>query len=105
MLTIKQNDTLPYLEAQLIDADGNPINLDLCSVKFHMANFRGVVKIDRQAIISNVENGEVKVEWQEGDTDAVGTYKCEFEVNMPDGKVITIPNDGYFLISIVAELA
>lgn len=94
MLTIKQNDTLPYLEAQLIDADGNPINLDLCSVKFHMANFRG-----------NVENGEVKVEWQEGDTDAVGTYKCEFEINMPDGKVITVPNDDYFLISIVKELA
>ena len=100
-----ENDTLPSLEAQLLDGNGNPLNLDLCSVKFHMSNFRGVLKIDRQAIISNVENGEVKVEWQEGDTDAVGTYKCEFEVNMPDGKVITIPNDGYFLISIVSELA
>jgi len=36
MFAIKQNDTLPTLEAQLFDNNANPINLDLCGVKFHM---------------------------------------------------------------------
>lgn len=105
MFAVKQNDTLPNLEAQLMDHEGNPINLDLCGVKFHMSNFKGEVKIDRPATIVDVVNGKVKVDWKTGDTNAVGTYKCEFEVNMPDGKIITIPNDGYFLINIISELA
>lgn len=105
MFTIKQNDTLPNLEAQLVDFEGSPINLDLCGVHFHMSDFRGEVKINKPATIVDVENGKVKVEWQKGETDTTGTYKCEFEVNMPDGKIITVPNDGYFLISIMPELA
>ncbi len=105
MFTIKQNDTLPNLEAQLVDFEGNPINLDLCGVHFHMSNFRGEVKVNKPAIVVDVENGKVKVEWDPGETDTVGTYKCEFEVNMPDGKIITVPNDGYFLISIVPDIA
>jgi hypothetical protein len=105
MFVIKQNDTLPSLEAQLIDYAGAPIDLDLCGVHFHMQGYNGLVKINRPTTIVNVETGDVKVEWQTGDTDTVGTFKCEFEVNMPDGKIITVPNDGYFLISVVKELA
>jgi hypothetical protein len=105
MFIIKQNDTLPNLEVQLIDIEGNPLNLDLCGVHFHMKGPDGGVKINRQATILDVEQGKVKVEWREGDTGEVGTYKCEFEINMPDGKILTVPNDGYFLIQIVPELA
>lgn len=105
MFIIKQNDTLPNLEAQLVDHEGNPINLDLCGVHFHMANFKGEVEIDRAATIVDVGSGKVMVDWQNGDTSKIGIYKAEFEVNMPDGKTISIPNDGYFLISIISELA
>ena len=105
MFTIKQNDTMPALQAQLKDVNGSPVNLDLCGVHFHMTNYKGIEKINRPATITNVATGEVKVEWQTSDTDTVGTFKCEFEVNMPDGKILTVPNDGYFLISIVKELA
>lgn len=105
MFTIKQNDTMPALQAQLIDVDGSPVNLDLCGVQFHMTNYIGVEKINRPATITNIANGEVKVEWLAGDTAETGTFKCEFEVNMPDGKILTVPNDRYFLISIVKELA
>ncbi len=105
MFVIKQNDTLPNLEAQLFDGEGNPLNLDLCGVHFHMSSFGGKIKINRPASITDLEQGRVKVEWQEGETSNAGTYKCEFEINMPDGKIITVPNDGYFLISIVRELA
>ena len=105
MFVIKENDTLPYLEAQLVDAYNEPLNLDLCGVHFHMSDFRGKIRLNKPAIIIDAEKGEVIVEWETGDTDTAGTYKCEFEVNMPDGKIITIHNDGYFLISIVKELA
>ncbi len=105
MFTIKQNDTMPALQAQLIDAVGNPINLDLCGVQFHMTNYKGIEKINRPATITDEATGEVKVEWLAGDTAETGTFKCEFEVNMPDGKILTVPNDGYFLIYIVKELA
>lgn len=103
MFTIKQNDTLPTMEVQLIDVEGNPLNLDLCGVHFHMLG--GGKEINRPATIVDGGQGKVQVEWQEGETDTVGTFKCEFEINMPDGSIITVPNDGYFLLQIVPELA
>jgi len=105
MFTIKQNDTMPALQAQLIDVDGSPVNLDLCGVHFHMSKQNGDIVINMPAVITDIENGKVKYEWRNGDTAEIGVYRCEFEVNMPDGNIITVPNDRYFLISIVRELA
>lgn len=105
MFVIKQNDTLPHLEVQLLDVDDNPINLDLCGVHFHMNERNGGNVIDTPAIILNEIDGQVKYEWQLGDTDKVGIYECEFEINMPDGNIVTVPTDGYFLVGIVKELA
>ncbi|HHY42578.1 MAG TPA: BppU family phage baseplate upper protein [Thermoanaerobacterales bacterium] len=105
MFVIKQGDTLPMLEAQLFDPDGNPLNLDLCGVHFYMKNRYSSETINKQASIKDIENGIVQVIWEDGDTSKAGIYQCEFEVNMPDGSIITVPNDGYFLLQIVSELA
>lgn len=105
MFVIKQGDTLPMLEAQLFDPDGNPLNLDLCGVRFYMKNRYLSDTINKQASIKDIENGIVQVIWEDGDTSKAGVYKCEFEVNMPDGNTITVPNDDYFLIKIVRELS
>lgn len=105
MFVIKQNDTLPNLEAQLLDHEGDPINLDLCGVKFHMVDIKGLVQINREVTMVNIATGEIKVNWLDGDTTESGIFKGEFEVNMPDGKIITIPNNGYFTINIIKELA
>lgn len=104
MFVIKQNDTLPYLDAQLFDADGNPVNLDLCGVRLQMHHAYGLVKIDRAVLITDSGGGKVRVEWEQGETSVPGIYRAEFEVNMPDGKIITVPNDGYFFIEIIKEL-
>jgi len=96
MFVIKQGDTLPMLEAQLFDPDGNPLNLDLCGVHFYMKNRYSSETINKQASIKDIENGIVQVIWEDGDTSKAGIYQCEFEVNMPDGNIITVPNDGYF---------
>jgi len=102
---IKQNDTIPYLEAQLIDANGNPINLDMCSVTFHMEDMYGKKKIIRKATIIDAEQGNVRIEWGKGETDIAGTMRCEFEIIFTDDSILTVPNDGYFTITIVPELA
>jgi hypothetical protein len=103
--TIKQNDTAPALEAQLLDSEGNPINLDMCGVRFHMQSRYVKKTIIKPATIVDAENGLVRVDWQEGDTDTVSTYKCEFQVTFTDNTILTIPNDGYFQINIIRELA
>ena len=54
---IKQNDTMPALEASLLNEDGSPINLEMCGVHFHMSTRRGEIKIDRPAeIITKTES-------------------------------------------------
>jgi len=101
---IKRNDTAPSLETQLIDAEGTPINLDMCGVRFLMKDGFGRVNINRPATIVDASQGLLRVEWQEGDTSVAGVMKCEFEITFTDGKVLTVPNDGYFLIHIVEDL-
>lgn len=102
---IKQNDTKPALEAQLINSDGHPINLDMCGVMFHMKDIYGRKEINKPAIITDAENGKVKYEWEQGDTDITGIMQCEFQITFTDNSILTVPNDGYFLIRIVKELA
>lgn len=101
---IKQNDTVPALEAQLIDADGKPINLDMCGVRFHMRGSFGRKEINRVVNIIDAEQGQVQVDWQDGETDTTGIFNCEFEITFPDNSILTVPNDGYFLIKIIKEL-
>lgn len=102
---IKQNDTMPALEASLLNEDGSPINLEMCGVHFHMSTRRGEIKIDRPAEIVDAENGKVKVAWQEGDAEEAGLYKCEFEIVFTDSTILTVPNDGYFLVRVIKEIA
>ncbi len=102
--TVKQNDTVPALEAQLLDSEGNPINLDMCGVRFHMRDGYGRKEIIRPAIITSAAQGLIKVNWQAGETDTVGVYRCEFQITFTDNTILTVPNDGYFLINIVQEL-
>jgi hypothetical protein len=101
---IKQNDTRPALEAQLFDAENNPINLDMCGVRFHMRDMYDRKEISRPATIVNAAQGQIRVDWQTGDTDTIGIMRCEFEITFTDNTILTVPNDGYFLISIVPEL-
>jgi len=103
--TIKQNDTRPNLDAQLLNADGTPIDLTGCTVRFLMVpTSGGAVKVDGICAITDAENGKVRYYWSAGDTANFGDYKAEFEVTFPDGSKQTVPNDGYLIISIVKEL-
>ena len=103
---IKQNDTAPSIRATLKDGSGNAIDLSNATVRFHMKDLAGTIKIDAAAnIIIPATNGVVQYAWQSGDTDTAGSYYAEFEVTYTtDSTVESFPNDGNIGILITKEL-
>lgn len=104
--TIKQNDTRPYLVAALQDNNA-AINLtSATSVKFIMRQQGsiGAPKISSAATFLDRPTGQVQYAWVASNTDTVGDFNGEFEITWNDGGIETVPNDGYFTISIVDDL-
>lgn len=95
---IKRNDTSPSIEAVLSDSNG-PVNLTGATVNFYMANL-----VSGAATITDAAAGEVRYDWQAGDTTKLGYHLAEWEVVYADGKKETFPNDGYSTIKITADL-
>lgn len=103
MFIMKQNDTLPALEATL-KRNGEVIDLsDANSVNFYMKQ-NNAVKVSASAVIDNAAEGKVVYYWQDGDTDVAGGCIGEFEVSWSDGATETFPNDGYLNILIYQEI-
>ena len=109
---LKQNDERPVFVVALKDDFGESteaaVNLTTAgSVVFNMRESGGTaVKINRVAgSITDAANGEVTYDWTSGDTDTVGTYEMECEVVWNDGKAETFPNNDYWEVSIVDDIA
>lgn len=103
-ITLKRGDTRYAIKAILKDADGDPVNLEGCEVKFFMAPLGQLAVISREPHIENAANGEVWVVWVPGETNKSGVYRSEFKVKYPDGKIETFPNTGYISIKILNDL-
>lgn len=104
-ITIKRGDTRNCIKAILKNASsGDPVNLEGCSVKFHMAPLSRPAVISRAVHVEDAAAGEVWVVWAPGETDMAGIYRAEFEVLYDDGKIETFPNDGYISIQILEDL-
>lgn len=101
---IKQNDTSPSLQATLKDASLNPINLAGASVQFHMKGIDGSLKVNAAMTVVDAVNGVIQYDWQDGDTDTVGSYYAEFEVTYTDDTVETFPNNTNKTIKVVRGL-
>lgn len=103
--TMKQHDLLPEMEATLTDDEGTHPDLTSTTVRFIMTDkASGVKKIDSPANIVDPTGGVVKYVWLLGDTDTVGTYNGEFEVEYPDTRLETFPNGVYLTLKIFADL-
>jgi len=102
MFVIKQNDTLPYLEVVLYDCNGDILNLDLCGVTFNLIGED--FKISRNVDDIVPDEGKVIIKFKENETMVAGIYYGEFKVNMPDGEILSVPNDSYFRVGIVKDL-
>ena len=101
---IKRNDTLPVFKATLNDVDGDVAVLSGATVKFIMVDKDGDEKVSAAAVITGAGTGQVEYRWIPTDTDTVGSYRGEFEVTFSDGNIMTFPNDGYIVITIIGDL-
>jgi len=103
---IKQNDTSPAIAAQLLDANGDAVNVAGASVAFNMRTRGGAVKVNAAAgSVVNASEGRVKYSWDAADTDTIGRYEAEFQVTYADSSIETFPNTGYITVIIQDDIA
>jgi hypothetical protein len=100
---IKTGDLLPPVRGTCLDGNGKPQPLTGGTVRFHMFDSRGNVLIDAPAVVVDALAGKVQYNWQPGQTDVAGIYKCEFEVTFGGTMPLTFPNDGYGRITITKQ--
>ena len=100
---IKVGNTGPDLQVELLDEDGEPIDItDYSTIKFSMRDKRtGAVIVDAVAAGEvTVNPGVIKYEWVVANTAIAGEYEGEFEVVMRSTQIINFPNKGFISILI-----
>lgn len=102
MFTIKQYNTVPSLEATLVDYLGQPVSLAGATIVFAMRsqNNQNLV-IDGVAFIVDAAAGKVAYQWDQGDTNTDGAFIGEFQVTYPNGGKESFPNGDYIQIHVV----
>lgn len=111
---IKQGDTRPTYVVQLREnigqTDERPIDLtNAQSVSFIMKkqNASPTAGFDVKGTCSFLgarTSGTVEYIWGATDTAVIADYDVEFEITWAPGAIETVPNKGYFAISVVADL-
>jgi hypothetical protein len=109
LFSIKQNDTYPYLAAQLKESKegGEKELIDLTSaekVKFVAKLKTGETVIEGECTIVEAKEGKVEYEWASEDTKTAGLYEIEFKITWAPDKVQSVPNEDYDEIEIEASL-
>lgn len=93
---LKTGNLEPPLAAVLRLADGQPIDLSGATVRLLMRLASGAssAKVDAECIVVDAEAGHVQYSWVSADTDTAGLFDAEFEVTLPGGRKLSVPNDG-----------
>ena len=108
---MKQNDTWPPLgdavtPVVLKDNTGAAINLTGATVKLFIRAADGTgTPLSRDAIVVNAVNGTVRYDWVPADTAVVGDFNFEYQITFGDGKIATVPTEGYLSLSIIDDIA
>lgn len=103
---IKRNDTRPYCRATLKDANGDAINGNAATVRFHMREPGAtLLKVNAPAVWVDQLGGVAEYQWLPADTDTADVYEVEFEVTFGDGTVQTFPNEGFKSLRVARDLA
>lgn len=107
-LTIKKNDLQPYYYIQVKDSAGAVVDITDATIYFSMKTIDGVLKINRTQVtpawITDPTNGKFEYRWSSGDTDTVGTYYIEAEINPQAGGKFTLPTDNSAVVEIIDDL-
>lgn len=105
--TIKQNDTSPTFDIVVMTGLQEVVDLTgFTAPEFHMWNRRTkTLVVDGTATVPDPLSGLVRYSWVAADTDVAGLYEAEFQLTNPSGGILSIPNDGYYLVEITPEIA
>lgn len=113
---ITQGDLMPFVQAMIEDAAGNPLDLVVASVRFRMVDFEtDQLIIDAPAGILQVgvaNKGVVEYQWQLGDTDGLTIpdppgrrlFKAWFVVMQGSLTQRFPPDDRSFIVEVFARL-
>jgi len=103
-LTIKRNDLARQIEDAL-KLDGAAIDLTGASVSIVLRNRTTETVIKRAAtILSPATAGLVEYQFVSGDTVVAGSYDLEWEIVFPDTRHLTVPDNSYHTLNILADL-
>lgn len=100
---VKQNDTARSLEAQLL-FKGLAIDLTGATVYVLIKKLNASTGVRKPAVIVDSFLGLVEYALQEDDTAVAGNYYVEWEIIFSDGSVLTVPDDSYLMLVIIADL-
>lgn len=113
MFIIKRHDTRPRYIVPLVDnykeVNEEPLDLTTVDKVFFVMRERDNEEAEptvrsEAEVLGDPKEGIVQYTWQTGDTDTLGNYESEFELQWEDGGVETVPNADYFEIEVVADL-
>lgn len=105
-VTIKQHDTARMLE-DVLKLNGVPIDLTGATVRLALRNSLDAsssLKPDA-SIVAPATDGKVRFSF---DTDMVstpGTFFFEWEVQFLNGDILTVPDDSFHTLQILADIA
>lgn len=91
-----KGDTLVSIYAQLVDADGNPVDLTGNTITFRMVDSAGAVTVAAAAVIVTALTGHVRYDWATADVDTVGDFSAWF-IRTSGGETEHFPGQGNFL--------
>ena len=94
--TLKVGDTSPRVDAVLKTTEDSPVDLTGSTVNIRLRQPRtGEIALERRVEIVSPEDGHIRYDWGDDDTNDAGRYRMEFVVNYPNNSEETFPNDGY----------
>ena len=109
-ITMKRNDTRPFLDVVLQDVDGTALDLQnggvaASGITFTMKDLdNDVIKVNKQICEPIYQTtGMVRYSWDAADTNTAGTYVGEFNVLYNDGTNLTIPTSSVLSIVILED--
>lgn len=99
---IKKGDLLPAMVVDLVDAGGSPIDVTdgSITVKVHMVAESGEVLIDREAAKDGSVVNRVRLVWQDGETDLIGSYSVDWSLEVA-GKSQSFPTATFNRVEVV----
>ena len=85
-ITMYQGDTLPALTKQLLDQNGNIVNLTGCTVALKtVSGGQTTTTLAGSVTITNATNGNISYAWNAADTATPGSYQLWYVVTTGGG--------------------